>query len=247
MSQRADETAAGSATMIGKWSPLPLREFAYQAIRSGIILHRWRTGDLLSEQQLAEELEISRTPVREALQKLAREGFVAVFPSRGTVVAGLSVDDLRQIYELREALECQVVRLVAERATPVDVAALHEVLARAARQLEVPDEPLQTGGDLQRAMARIDELIRSGSELHRTLAQIAGNRRIQEILRNLEYQTIRARLMHGATGRSREFWAEHKAIVDAVARHDAEEAQALMRRHIWAQYEFVVGARLKLD
>lgn len=225
----------------GRPSNLSLREYAYQAIRSGIILQRWRPGDLLSEQQIAEELQVSRTPVREALQALAREGFVETLPARGTVVAGSSPDDLREVYELREALESEVTRLAAARATAEDVAELHEILARASKHLQVPDRPLGPGDDFHGITARTEDLIRSGGELHRALARIAGNGRIEELLRTLQYATARARLIHGSAGLSRDIWAEHLAIVEAVGRRDADEADRLIRAHIRAQYEFLTG------
>src|SRR5574341_485734 len=216
-----------------------LGEYAYQAIRSGIMFQLWHSGDLLSEQQIAEELQVSRTPVREALQSLGREGFVEILPARGTIVAGLSLDDLREIYELREALESEVVRLVAARAAAEDVAELYEIITRASRQLQVPDEPLRPGDDFPRIMARIEELIRSGSQLHKALARVARNRRIQEMLHTLEYATTRARLMHGSAGHSRDIWAEHLAIVKAIERRDADDAERLIRSHIRSQYEFL--------
>jgi DNA-binding GntR family transcriptional regulator len=215
---------AADASVAGSHPRQPLRERAYRAIKAGILAQRWRPGQPLTEQHLAAELAISRTPVREALQALAREGFVSIFPNRGTFVAALSLADIRELYELREALEGQVARLAAERATAADPSALEAVVARAAEQMHAPDQ-----------------LVETGSEFHRLLARIAGNRRIQEILVNLEQSTARARLMrYGSADSRRDVWAEHRSIMEAVGRHDPDEAQRLMRSHIRLAYEFLV-------
>jgi DNA-binding GntR family transcriptional regulator len=215
---------AAAASGAGARARQPLREHAYRAIKAGILAQRWLPGQPLTEQQLAEELAISRTPVREALQALAREGFVSIFPNRGTFVAAPSLADIRELYELREALEGQVARLAAERATAADHSEVEAVVARAADQMDAPDQ-----------------LVETGSQFHRLLARIAGNRRIQEILVNLEQSTARARLMrYGAAEGPRDVWAEHRAIMEAVARHDPDVAERLMRSHIRLAYEFLV-------
>jgi GntR family transcriptional regulator, rspAB operon transcriptional repressor len=198
------------------------REVAYKKIREGIIAQRWRPGDPLAEQQIAEELSVSRTPVREALHALAREGLVDIFPSRGTFVSSMSTDDLREIYQFREALEVQLVRLVVQRATEADMIELEEVLRRENKE---PAEP--------------ESVVASGSLFHRTVARIGGNRRIDETLRSLEHATLRARVLGFV--RAEETRREHRLLAEAIRARDEAKAEALMRRHLAQAFEHLTG------
>ena len=229
---------SGSWGITTRRSLQPLREQAYQTIKSAIILQRWPVGAPLSEDQLAEELRVSRTPVREALQALAREEFVQVLPGRGTFVAGLSPDDLREIFEYREALETQTVRLATERAAAADLRELQEIAALSPDLSIGADEVRYAGGDYKAALARVEEFHRTGREFHGCVARIAGNVRIQEALSNLLCLTIPARLQY-ALGfpPGRDPQAEHQQIAEAICTGDAEMAERLMRTHIRSTYE----------
>lgn len=210
----------------------PLGEYAYEAIISGILSQRWQPGEPLSEQQLAAELGVSRTPIRQALQQLEREGFVQVLPSRGTFVAELSLADLHDIYQLREILEGQVARLAAEARTKEDVAYLRSIIDEAQSQISrhsnhPPRESFK-------------ELHRLGSEYHAVLSQVAGNRRLYEVLLGLELSATRARLLHGSFRDPHETWQDHAEVVDAVGDGDADRAESAMRRHIRKAYEILL-------
>ena len=219
-------------------SAQPLGEYAYEAIRAGILSRRWLPGDPLSEQQLAEELGISRTPVRQALQHLEREGFVMVLPSRGTFVAELSLEDVRDVYELREVLEGQVARWAAERRADEDLAYLESVVADAFDALrrlgKFPRDLLSHG--------KLDRLHDLGDEFHSLLAQMAGNRRAIEALHQLDAQALRARLVHGTLRDPHEVWADHNLIMECVRERDGARAEAVMRRHLRIAYELIVQA-----
>jgi DNA-binding GntR family transcriptional regulator len=97
-----------------------LRQRAYDEIKKGILDSRYAPNSLLSENQLAEELSISRTPIREALRDLSSGGLVRILPQRGIVVSDLSVQDIVEVYQLREQLEGFATRLAAERMAPED-------------------------------------------------------------------------------------------------------------------------------
>lgn len=218
----------------------PLGEYAYEAIRSGILAQRWRPGDPLSEQQLAAELGVSRTPIRQALQQLEREGFVQVLPSRGTFVAELSPDDLRDVYQLREILEGQAARLAAEAHAREGmghlVAQLQTILDEAWTQIRQHSDGLQA----KPPASAQKELHRLGIRFHGVLAQMAGNRRLHEVLLGLEVTATRARLLHGSFRDPREAWTDHAEVLDAVRAGDADGAERVMRRHIYKAYEFLL-------
>lgn len=216
----------------------PLGEYAYETIRAGILLQRWHPGDPLSEQQLAEELRISRTPVRQALQQLEREGFVLVLPSRGTFVAELSLDDVRDVYELRETIEAQVARWAAERGVDENIVSLESIVADAFYTLD------RFGGGPRDIVAtgRLDRLHGLGTRFHTALAELAGNRRANEALRQLDNLILRARLLHGTLRSPNEIWTDHARIVEAIRNRDSAGAEAAMRQHLRTAYECVQRA-----
>jgi DNA-binding GntR family transcriptional regulator len=211
----------------------PLRVYAYEAIKSSVILRRWAVGDPLHEDQLAEELGMSRTPVREALQALDREGFVQILPARGTFVAGLSTDDLCEIFEYREALESQTARLAAEKATQENFQELEEILVLSEESFGGVQEAQQTGETYRTILVRLEELHRVGREFHGCVARIAGNVRIQEALSNLLCLTIPTRVEYTLT-RSRAIQEEHRSIFRDIVSRNTDAAERRMRTHIHA-------------
>src|SRR5882762_9088878 len=111
-----------------------LADKAYHAIRGLIVSLELAPGALIDERELIEQLEIGRTPVREALRRLAHEGLVEVYPRRGMFVTGVDVRELARLSEVRAVLEPEAARLAAERATDADradvVGLLHELAGR---------------------------------------------------------------------------------------------------------------------
>src|SRR5574344_2068817 len=106
----------------------PLREVVCETLREAIISGVLRPGERLMEIQLAEELGVSRTPVREAIRKLELEGFVIMIPRRGTYVANLSIKDINDVYEIRISLDVLAAGLAAERIEPEEIAELNRLL-----------------------------------------------------------------------------------------------------------------------
>src|SRR2546429_4017456 len=108
---------------------LPLSERAYLQIRDQIITLNLPPGSVIEESRLRQELGLGRTPIREALRRLAQEDLVAVIPNRGTFVAGITITDLAAITEIRVELEGFAFRLAAERATPDECAVFRDLIA----------------------------------------------------------------------------------------------------------------------
>lgn len=196
----------------------PLREAVCNAIRNAIASGRMRSGERLMEIQLAEDLGISRTPVREAIRKLEMEGFVVMIPRRGTYVADISLKDITEIYEIRLSLDMLAASLAAER---IDAAELEEM-----------DRQLLLTGEYIKKMD-MPKVVACDSVFHDVLYRAARNERLVSIINNLRDQltNIRGRSM-SQPGRLQDMLKEHRALLDAIASRDPEAAANAARIHI---------------
>ena len=120
---------------------MPLRDQVTDHIRSQIVSGDFEPGARLIERELAEQLGVSRVPVREALRRLESEGFVTVVPRRGVVVRPLTRDDLEDLFDVREALEVQAVRLATRRGSAEELAELERAVAEGVEALALGDQP----------------------------------------------------------------------------------------------------------
>ncbi len=197
-----------------------LSQQAYQRLRDKIITLQLPPGAPIPEAALMDELQLGRTPIREALQRLSCEGLVVLRPRRGAFVAGLSILDLQQLFELRRVLEGQAAALAAERATDLDLNALEAALARL--------DQAEAGGDPQ-AHIEIDRAF------HQALARAARNRFLQSTLGRLYNLNLRLwYLALDKIGPMQSAIEQHRRILDAVRRRDPQQAEALMQAHIIA-------------
>lgn len=196
----------------------PLREVVFETLRQAIIDGVLRPGERLMEVQLAEEMGVSRTPVREAIRKLELEGFVIMVPRKGAYVADFSVKDIADVFEIRAALEGLAAGLAAERITDAELENLERALVRVG-------ECVQTGD--------IEALVAADTEFHDILYRASRNQRLAQIISNLREQIQRYRKVSLAhPGRSRNTIEEHKKIVEAVADRNAALAESLAQDHI---------------
>ena len=197
---------------------LPLRVAVLEEVRRRIIGHEYEPGERMLEDQIAAELEVSRNPVREALQALEGEGFVELEPRRGALVATMSASDARELFELREALEGLVARLAARRRTEPDIAELRDTVTRG---LEIA-----AGADL----AGLPTL---NTHFHALLARSARNAMLAETIRRSQHM-IEWIYAEGIRRRAPDSWAEHAQLADAVASGNEDVAERLARAHIAA-------------
>jgi DNA-binding GntR family transcriptional regulator len=190
---------------------------AYEAIRAAITTQQLVAGSHLSVPALAQRLNVSRTPVKEALARLEREGLVATRTNRGACVAFLCAADVHEIYHLREALEGLAARLAAERASPADIKVLKGLIEAQEQALKVRD---------------MDAVMDVDMEFHRRLRELSGNR-LANILRNLEDQ-VRTVLATSITipGRREQATREHRTILASIERHNPDSAESAARDHI---------------
>lgn len=195
-----------------------LREWAYHRLRDMIITGQLAPGADLHEGQLCAQLNISKSPLREALRQLAQEGLVVATSNKGSHVASLTMDDLHEIYSLRRHIEPLEARLAAQRIGEPEIRWLRANIDALAQCID--------RGDV-RGFAERDV------EFHLMLARISAHRRLLRIQESLQAEMLRLvilRLTH--TGQRTETIAEHQAIVDALEVHDPDAAEQQMRIHL---------------
>ena len=198
--------------------PAYLGETVYDAMRRAIVEGELDAGEPLAEHELSRRFGVSRTPIREALAKLERDRLVRVVPKKGAFVRTLSHDEVRELYQVREALEALAVRLAAPR---VDKEQLAGFDARF-RAL------LARRGGIDHAEVRV-----LGDEFHRFLAKQSGNARLVELLDQVR-EPIRAvwTMSVVAPRRAQGLVREHLALIDALRRGDGPRAERLMIAHV---------------
>ena len=207
-------TASGSVT-VGS-SHLPLRHAVLEEIRRRIIAGRYSPGERVFEDQIAADLDVSRNPVREALQALALEGFIELEPRRGARIAIVSDARAGELFEVREVLEGLVASLAARRRTDADVAAMRAVV----------EQGRETAGSGD--LAALPAL---NTRFHTLLATTARNAMLAETIEHLRHliEWIYSQRIAQRAPRS---WEEHSQIVDAIAGGDADTAERVARSHI---------------
>lgn len=198
----------------------PLREIVFEALRDAIVSQTLEPGERLMEVQLAEAMGVSRTPVREAIRRLELEGFVVMIPRRGAYVAQLSLKDIADAFEIREALEGLAASLASERATEEDIEELGRLQVRMTECLD--------SGDTTRA---VDMDIR----FHEKLYDASRNERLSQMISNLREQILRFRTQSlSYPGRLAKSLQEHAMIIDAIAERDPVAARKHAEDHIQA-------------
>lgn len=199
------------------------RERIYDSIRERILAGAYKAGDHLKEAEVARELEVSRTPVREALQRLASDGLVEFEANRGARVVGWSASELDEIYELRALLESHGARLAANS---IDQPALKELTRLADMMEELASDREPTDFE---AIALLN------NEFHRIILSSTGNALLVGVLSSLVHvpQVHRTFQRFNKTQLQRSF-AHHRELITALTEGDAAWAESVMRAHILA-------------
>ena len=193
-----------------------LRDVAYDELRSRIIGLDLAPGTRLIERDLAEELAVSRIPLREAMQRLERDGLVVVVPRQGAIVSPFTVDDVRDLFDVRENLEVLAARLAAERADEEGLAAL-------AAQLDTARDATERGDKAAIAAAN--------AKFHALIVDLAANPLLESILQPLEARTqwlFHLTKERDATVQCR----EHEELLAAIADHDPDRAAESAFHHV---------------
>ncbi len=195
-----------------------LSEKVYRYLRDGIAEGRYQTGDCLVEMKIAEELGVSRTPVREALKQLELEDLVSSHPNRGVVVKGFSNEDLQDVSTIRHLLEGQAAYWAAQRVNDKQLSELRDVV-------ELME--FYTGKN------DIAHLVSLDTRFHELIYEACGSRTIHHILASLHHNIRKARQSSlTLPDRAPNSLAEHLSIFRAIERRDAAAAKAQMEAHV---------------
>lgn len=194
-----------------------LTDKVYQAIKERILNQDIEVGARLRDEELASQLGVSRTPIREALLRLAREGLVTMVPRSGTHVRTFTGEDIEEIFDLRVALESLAVRKAAGRLPAADLARLRELHQAAERAIAAGD---------------IGPALEFDYEMHRLILEACGNRKLQEIMRTINDLVTLFRNLGARTPAHRGFTYRHKEIMRALTRRDPEAAARALTEHI---------------
>jgi DNA-binding GntR family transcriptional regulator len=210
----------------GREAGLSLGEAVFRSLRHALRAGIYRPGDRLREQEVAERLKVSRTPVREALGRLAMQGLVESAGSRGVIVRSLSIAEALELYAMRELLEGAAARLAAQHASRPEIDALNDLEAEF--EANAQDAP---------AMARFNLL------LHEAITRAARNRYLDAALQELQDSiALLGATTFSVAGRPASAAGEHREIIAAIAGRELDKAEQSARAHIREALRF----RMKL-
>jgi DNA-binding GntR family transcriptional regulator len=198
--------------------PALLADRAYEELRDRLVTLQIKPGEPIDEDQLGRELEMGRTPIREAIKRLALENLVAVFPRRGTFAAEINITDLAHITDVRQALEGQAAYRAAERLTDAQRVELMELL----EELHA-----SRGSDDMPALMALD------TRVHRFVYRLSGNPFLEETL--YRYFNLSLRIWYLVIDRLPHMFQrvhEHEPLLEAIAARDPELAREIVAGHV---------------
>lgn len=206
---------------------LPLRDVVFNTLRQAILKGELKPGERLMEIQLANKLGVSRTPIREAIRKLELEGLVLMIPRKGAEVADITEKSLRDVLEVRKALEELAVQLACEKITREEI-----------RELE------KAGEEFKKVLKSKDvtEIAEADVRFHDVIYMATDNQKLIQLLNNLSEQMYRYRVEYlkeeGVFG---QLTAEHDEIIKQITKREKENAAKIVCQHIDNQVETVIN------
>jgi DNA-binding GntR family transcriptional regulator len=210
---RRPAKASGS---IARGSGIALGEAVFRSLCEALQAGSYRAGDRLREEEVAQRLKVSRTPVREALGRLAARGFVEPAGGRGLIVRSLDISEVLELYAMREIMEGAAARLAAEHASAPEIDALRDI-----------EQAFTDADDDAVEMARLNRAF------HEAICRAARNRYLDNASRELQdWIALLGPTTFSVTGRPSTSHKEHRAIIEAIAARDGDEAEKLARAHI---------------
>ena len=196
----------------------PLREIVFTTMREAIINGDFKPGQRLMEVQLAEQMGVSRTPVREAIRKLELEGLVVMVPRKGAYVAGLSSEDVKEVLEIRAVLEGLAASLAAKNASAADIEQLQEIVEKFKVAAEEKD---------------VVKLINFDSDFHDVMYRASKNKKLIQLISALREQVQRFRVAYFTKIRSTQtLIEEHNDLVSSIVNNEPDRARAIAEKHI---------------
>ncbi|WP_107706250.1 GntR family transcriptional regulator [Nocardioides allogilvus] len=200
-------------------------DIAYERILEMILDLRLAPGAFVNEQSVADALDLGRVPVREALARLAQDRLITVIPRRGTIVTPLSLDDVLDMFEAREAIQCGVAYIAASKATDDDLATLRALISNA---------------DEARASADHEQFLKDDHAVHTFLVHMIRNPLLQDAADRLLLYSVRFWRWYWSNRPARvEAMLSHSDLLAALETRAPEQAEAAMRRHLHASSQLV--------
>jgi len=220
----------GSAAALAPPTRELLKDRAYDELKLRILRNDYPPGSFLAERQLADQLGMSKTPVKAALERLELEGFIAVSPQQGIVVRDLAVAEIADQYEIRSALESYTLRTIAGRLSPEQTERVRDNLA--AQEAILGQANIALGVALD-------------AEFHTLFAEALGNQEILRVMKQLreKMQRVITRVFQLNPGRIDTSYVEHAAIAEAVIHGDGADAVRLIEAHLERGRQLILSPR----
>lgn len=205
---------------------LPLRDVVFNTLRKAILTGELKPGERLMEIHLANRLGVSRTPIREAIRKLELEGLVIMIPRRGAEVAQITEKNLKDVLEVRRALDALCVELACDRISADEEEQLREACDEFERATETKDATIIAKADV---------------EFHDIIVQATGNQRLIQLINNLSEQMYRYRFEYiKDENRHDNLISEHRMIYEGIVNRDKEKAAQAAKLHIDNQERSII-------
>lgn len=204
----------------------PLREIVYEELKRQILVGEISPGTRMMEVELADVMGVSRTPVREAIRKLEKEGLVSIEPRKGAYASNISIKDMVDVLEVRQGLEEMAAMLAAGRITEEQKEELLEILAGYRNAVEA---------------ANIEESIRYDEAFHIKIVSISGNKTLEQVFSTVQELALRFRyIYYDDFNRYENMPREHQMIEEAIMSGDAEKAKIAAGEHVARLKEFIL-------
>ena len=205
-----------------------LTDQAYDLLKNDIISCRFMPGEQIAQAQLVERFGIGKSPIRDALQRLAQEGFVQSIPRFGYLISPVTVADVQELFELRQILECAAVRLATERGPEKDL-----------QQLNNEAEFSYVYHNRQ----SYNDFLQRNNEFHRSIATLSGNQRLMDAISRVLGELLR--LFHlglDLRDSAEEMREEHVELVGALLERDPDRAEEIVQKQISRSQERIIEA-----
>lgn len=211
----------------------PLREIVYEELKRQIMVGEIAPGTRMMEVELADEMGVSRTPVREAIRKLEKEGLVSIEPRRGAYASDISIKDMVDVLEVRQDLEGMAAALASLRITEEEKEDLEKIVQEYTDAVE---------------SGNISEIIKYDEAFHKYIVSISGNKTLVQMVSQVQDLALRFRyIYYDDFTRFKNQPLEHHRIVDAIFAADANKARIEAESHLSKLKEFVIKAGNKKD
>jgi DNA-binding GntR family transcriptional regulator len=204
-----------------------LRQLVYESVRDFVTSSNVPPGAKIDEEKLADELGVSKTPIREALSKLAHDGFVDIIPNRGSFKATLSKENIREVMELRDGIEGIAAYLAAQHVTPEDIKRMKDL-----------HKPYKGAG----LMRNFGTYVKADQEFHAILFRLSGNTRIIQMIDAINRFNIQLREeLFRNPKRVRISIKGHEEIIKALEKKDGDKAERILKTSIRETLEYLLN------